>query len=153
MESAGKLVATEPIRLADYVVGFRPRFFAALIDDLLTLGVALVAVAVFGVTPTAQIVVWVCAFAYHAVLDGRGGTLGKCLLGIEVVNEAGEAPGLAAGVVRNLIPVGLGGLSNLIGPAGRMLFWVVVVDGLSMLRHSARQTLHDRMAGTYVVEG
>lgn len=111
---------------------------------------------------------------YFIVLNGRGATLGKRVVGIRVVDAGGRPPGLAKAVIRYLIPLFLGSVGLITNalvdlgnadasasPFDRLpgAFWVVALltlgvmlyDNLSMLWHKDRQTVHDRMAGTYVV--
>jgi uncharacterized RDD family membrane protein YckC len=112
--------------------------------------------------------------AYFVYLNGRGATIGKKALGIIVTGREGKAPGLKRGILRGIIPAvgsaldpilslvtdianeiggwdaalttGLVGLSILLGYS---LFQIV--DGLSMLGDDHRQTIHDKMGGTYVI--
>ena len=112
--------------------------------------------------------------AYFVYLNGRGATVGKMALGIIVTDREGKAPGLRRGILRGIIPaVGsaldpilslvtrianeIGGwdaalTTGLIGISivlGYSLFQIV--DGLSMLGDDYRQTIHDKMGGTYVI--
>jgi uncharacterized RDD family membrane protein YckC len=123
-----------------------------------------------------ELVLVLVGFGYFAWLNGRGATLGKMLFGLRVIDATGRAPGLGKGAVRQIIP----GASALVpyvlavslrmgfgagggeGQAVATLVALVVVfayflfgfyDGLSMLWNDRRQTIHDRMAGTFVVRG
>ena len=114
--------------------------------------------------------------AYYVIMNGRGATLGKMALGIRVTDREGGVPGLTRGALRSIIPaVGLAldpilslatriadevggwdaalttgavGISIVLGYAIFQL-----VDGLSMLGHDHKQTIHDIMGGTYVIRG
>jgi uncharacterized RDD family membrane protein YckC len=103
--------------------------------------------------------------AYNALGDGQGATLGKHLLKLRVVDAAGRAPGIRRGLVRTL-PM-LGGYlllelatmlsasgepwAPLLGSSGRNLLLLLALDDLWMLWDPHNQTLHDKLAGTYVV--
>lgn len=114
-------------------------------------------------------------FGYYAYFNGRGATPGKLLFGIRVVDAAGRAPGIRKGAIRQLIPMAGAFVPFLVempmmvsldgGRAEDVLlvlstilvisfacFLVGVYDGLSMLWNDHRQTIHDRMAGTFVME-
>lgn len=114
--------------------------------------------------------------AYYVIMNGRGATLGKMALGIRVTDREGGVPGLARGALRGVIPAvgaalepilslameladrlagidaalttGLVGLSIILGYG---LFQIV--DGLSMVWDDHKQTIHDKMGGTYVIRG
>jgi uncharacterized protein YjbI with pentapeptide repeats len=97
-------------------------------------------------------------------LGKTGKTTAKDWLGVQVVTAYGTAPGLLRvvwreGVGRWGLPVGTAYLlwrytgafpdiGILLGLAGLML----LAESASALFNSRRRTLHDRMAGTYVVE-
>lgn len=114
--------------------------------------------------------------AYFVLLNGRGATLGKKALGLRVTEREGGAPGLAKGGIRGIIPaLGLAldpllslaaDIANDIGgwdaafatgasAIGIILGYAVfqMVDGLSMIGDEHKQTIHDKMAGTYVIRG
>lgn len=126
-------------------------------------------------TPTVSdsIVSTAITWVYFIVLNGMGATVGKRLFGMRVIDEQGRPPGIRRGVIRYLIP-GLGSILFLLAMGGlgasdpadvdsvlvTLGIGVVVIfaaslfslyDGLSMLWHPRRQTLHDRMADTFVV--
>ena len=114
--------------------------------------------------------------AYYVILNGRGATLGKMALGIRVTDREGGAPGLKRGLLRGIIPAvgvtldpirrlatdladeiggwdaalttGAAGISILLGYS---LFQIV--DGLSMIGDDHKQSIHDKMGGTYVIRG
>jgi uncharacterized RDD family membrane protein YckC len=109
--------------------------------------------------------------AYFGLLDATGGTLGKRAFGIRAIDEAGNAPGLWRGFLRHPIlavytaaqlvqsvafesgNVGFALGSSLLG----LVVWLgcfvaSIIDALWMLDDPQRQTLHDKIAGTYVVQ-
>jgi uncharacterized RDD family membrane protein YckC len=105
---------------------------------------------------------------YVIVLNGMGGTLGKRLMGLRVIDATGAAPGLQKAFVRSLvwlIPALLqlvsdwlvwetsdGGLYVLIDLVIIVISFFALYDAWSMRGHDLKQTIHDRMAGTYVVK-
>ena len=115
-------------------------------------------------------------FGYFIYFNGRGATLGKRLFGIQVVGTTGRAPGMRKAAIRHIIPAGsalvslgfqlllvasynTGGLDGVL-VAGAIALVVgfayllfSIYDGLSMLWNNNQQTIHDRMAGTFVVRG
>lgn len=73
-------------------------------------------------------------FVFHA---GWGCTLGQRLLGLRLIDEYGERPGLARTGLRALAAIGSLGL------AGGGFLWAAF--------DKQRRTLHDWIAGTYVI--
>lgn len=73
-------------------------------------------------------------FVFHA---GWGCTVGQRLLGLRIIDEYGERPGLARSGLRAIAAVGSFGL------AGGGFLWAAF--------DKQRRTLHDWVAGTYVV--
>jgi uncharacterized RDD family membrane protein YckC len=88
---------------------------------------------------------WLAAFFwYHLLATARGGGFGKRLLGMRIVRESdGAAPGLGSAFLRILIPVVLAWMSSGIGS---------LLDYAWALWDPRRQTLHDKAAGTLVVD-
>ena len=94
--------------------------------------------------------------AYNGLLDGRaeGQTVGKRIMDIRVVSELGRLPiGIQRGLQRSIIPA--------VAAAGGRSGWVVAgiagvigfVDVVSpLLDGERRRSLHDRMAGSIVVD-
>jgi uncharacterized RDD family membrane protein YckC len=139
--------------------GFWRRVGASLVDTLIFLPVTLI----FGFALTGTIpelihsLFWI---AYAVPMDARGGTLGKKALGIGVVDGADQAPGLERSVRRHVwdfafLPLAFVNLED--DPSGlAATIWIVMglvafLDILWMLWDDDRQTLHDKLAGTYVV--
>lgn len=85
----------------------------------------------------------VLLIAYHTVLEARGQTLGKRLLGLVVQRRStGSAPGLIRALARSV---------------ARAVFWIATVgllgaiDAAWGLVDRDGRTLHDHIAGTQVV--
>ncbi len=142
---------------AGYYVGFGPRLVAGIVDLVLLalLEVALLLIAVLITRRLAQSVsdanalslvlgcltVGVALFIAVIYLSDfwtwRGQTPGQMMMGIRVVNAAGETPGFgqsllrALGYLLALLPVGIG-------------FLLILGD-------ERKQGLHDHIAGTFVV--
>jgi uncharacterized RDD family membrane protein YckC len=77
--------------------------------------------------------------AYYIALEALGGTAGKRLLGLRIIDAAGRPPGLRASVIRNALRI----VDSL--PVGYVL-------GALLVATSAERTrLGDRLAGTRVI--
>lgn len=88
------------------------------------------------------------SLAYYALLDGsdRGQTLGKMALKIQVRDEATGGPiGYGRGFVRHILQSVAGFMSCFGG-----IF--ILVDGLFPLWDPKRQTIHDKLAKTVVID-
>jgi uncharacterized RDD family membrane protein YckC len=136
--------------------GVIPRFLAALIDMVLYFIFTAVLASKFGTTSTMagdgnigfnyNMNGWpaffasLVALAYLLLLEGYlGGTIGKLLLGIRIVNAAGRAPGLSAALVRNFMRI-----------VDFLPFFYIL--GIVMVATSKqKQRFGDRVAGSYVV--
>jgi len=134
--------------------GFWRRAGASLVDWLLFLPVTLIfGGALTGAGP--ELIAQLAWLAYAVPLDAQGATLGKRVLGIKVTDAAGEPPGLGRSATRHVLDVAYA-LLIVVGlheAAGILLVLGLVglVDVLWMLWDEERQTLHDKLAGTYVV--
>lgn len=135
-----------PIELA----GFWPRFFARIIDinlfPILILSISFGIGVLFNLndSPSYFFIIYIfffifCLWAYFAFMEHwKGGTLGKLLLGIRVVTLEGKKISIARASMRffgKLISEGL--------------FFMGYV--LYFFDKKKRQTLHDKMAGTIVI--
>lgn len=131
-------VAAESTRYASW----GSRLLAWLIDWCSLLVASLLTGALLG--DTTGLVIWTLgAFAYFAYLNGRGRTLGKQLLRIEVVDASTGAPiGAARAAVRELVRLTLTVFTLGIG---------LIVDGLRPLWNQSHQTWHDSAVGSIVV--
>jgi uncharacterized RDD family membrane protein YckC len=128
------------------LAGWSQRVAARLIDDVVVIGVALVAAAGLGASwAAAWFLAFVVAVGYRVVTEGsdRGATLGKRAVGIRVIGLRTSGPiGVRRAAVRTLMPLLIGLFSLGIG------LWI---DSLWMLRDKQRQTLHDKVVSTIVV--
>ncbi len=128
--------------------GIGPRLVAAIVDTILYFAFAWFVASATGNTSSAgfdlegapaflTFAVWTL---YFILLEGMlGGTIGKLILGMRIVNERGENPGIGAALIRNLLRI----VDFL------PLFYLL---GMILVATSQRkQRLGDRVAGTYVV--
>jgi uncharacterized RDD family membrane protein YckC len=189
--SSQPVVPVTPGAISLRVTGFWRRFFALIIDTVIilvaiylidtgdsTLPFAPIDAGVADRAGSAAFWAWLLetlvGVGYFVMLNARGATLGKRLLGRRVVDTSGAAPGISRAARRYIIPalghlVALaaviamaagysGGNFDQLLAAGAIILVVsfavnlfIIYDGLSMLWHPDRQTLHDRMGGTFVV--
>ena len=103
---------------------------------------------------------------YSVGFIAAGATPGMRVLGIRVIDGAGNPPGIKRSLLRYIIP----GLSWMLGlivfsspgffldlgvpvliVAGSGIFVLGLLDPLWMIWDAQKQTLHDKMASTYVV--
>ena len=128
-----------PLRAA----GFWERFAAYLIDSIiLSAPIYIVVLAVPDALLAFQLISFVAAIAYYAVLEGSetGQTLGKKALGIRVVDQDTWQPGVGTG--RGIGRYFARFLSSL--PFFLGYFW--------MLWDKDKQTFHDKLARTRIVK-
>jgi uncharacterized RDD family membrane protein YckC len=119
---------------------FGKRFLAALIDGVIIgLPATIVAIALGGgaLVQALLTAVGICYYVYFE--GGKGATLGKQAMGLRVITTAGMSPiGYGTAAVRYV---------------GRIISGVALGLGyLWMLWDEDKQTWHDKMASTYVVE-
>jgi uncharacterized RDD family membrane protein YckC len=134
--------------------GVMPRFFAAIVDGIL-MGVAMTVLmfllsdgfdmsamsegdvtALSGLSLPLVLVSW----GYMIVFEGLfGGTIGKLILGMRVVNAEGGNAGLGRALVRNLLRI------------IDMLPFAYLLGAIMVASSDTKQRLGDRVAGTYVV--
>jgi uncharacterized RDD family membrane protein YckC len=136
---------------------FWRRGAALLLDTVLIVAVAIIPLGVLtalGRDFAASALAWAAGSLYFWLTNAFGGTLGKRLLGMRVVDLEGAAPGLTRGFMRSILPNWLGVLVL----AGSSSVGIVIAVGaiqladlLAVFRSPLRQALHDRMAGTYVI--
>jgi uncharacterized RDD family membrane protein YckC len=118
---------------------FGKRFLAALLDGIIVGAIGLLLLKLAG-AQAGQAFSTAVGLAYYIYFEGgQGATLGKKALGLRVISTSGNSPiGYGSAAVRYVgrivssIPLGLG------------YFW--------MLWDKDKQTWHDKMASTYVVE-
>ncbi len=116
--------------------GFLVRLGAAIIDSLIT-GVPAAIISSFTDIPafgTVLSVVYYVIFTY-----ARGQTPGKMLLGLHVVDEAGNKPNLRQVLLREVVGKAISALALLIG-----YLWIIW--------DPRKRGWHDHIAGTYVVK-
>jgi uncharacterized RDD family membrane protein YckC len=126
------------------------RFVGRMVDGLV-LALVFVPLLVTGVLPPegagAALAIGLTGYVYAAVLDATGGTLGKRLLRMVVVDGGGGPPGLGAGATRNLwLLTSL--LPGLLGQSVAVAVSVVLASTIA--NHPADRGWHDRVAGTAV---
>lgn len=148
---------------------FWRRAFAFIIDGIVVL-IAGAIVAMFVKGTGSHVSVYLAKVfvgaGYVIYFNGQGATLGKSLMGIRVVDGSGNPPGLRRAAIRYVIPglAAIGGtpfvLSGSLDPidalSATLVIWVALsllwtYDYLQMIWHPQKQTLHDLMAGTYVI--
>ena len=129
------------------------RLVARFLDGVMLVGVALLISFVLSPRPAelstnSQVVTFVVtlqiiSFLYEVILIAiRGQTLGKSLMGIRVVGITdGQVPGWARAGVRWLLPAA----ASLVPPS-------VLIVYLWLLWDPRRQGLHDKAAGTLVIQ-
>ncbi|MCL5266237.1 MAG: RDD family protein [Chloroflexi bacterium] len=77
---------------------------------------------------------------YYILLEGFvGGTVGKLVLGMRIVNDRGKAPGIVAAIVRNLLRI------------VDFLPFAYILGMVLIATSKKKQRLGDRAAGTLVV--
>jgi uncharacterized RDD family membrane protein YckC len=132
------------------LAGWGQRLGALVIDELFIFIVTFCAVYTLGVRRsfTGAMVSPVMAAAYYAVLNGSdmGQTFGKRAMGIQVRDAAGE--GGTIGAPRAALRYVTVGLFRVVPFFG--LF--TLLDGLWPLWDGRRQALHDKIAGSVVVQ-
>lgn len=125
--------------------GFWRRVAAALIDGLLVGIVSWIVTAIFstisdGAEVTAQVLVFVAAYAYYAGMESSSyqATIGKIALGIQVTDLSGNRISFGRALGRNLAEI----LSALI----------LLIGYIMVAFTPKKQGLHDMIAGTLVVK-
>jgi len=122
--------------------GFWIRFLAYILDGLIlgipTIIVSLVLVLVTKI-PSLQYLVSLVMIVVIVYMDGTlGGTPGKLILGLRIVNEQGKYIGVPMAILRYI---------------GRILSAIILWIGFLMIVWDPKkQGLHDKIAKTYVVK-
>ena len=75
----------------------------------------------------------------------RGASIGQGIMGLKMVDAAGNIPQMGSLIIRLLVSVGLG-MIPVVGT------FVVILDYLWPLWDEKKQTLHDKVAGTFVIK-
>ncbi len=128
--------------------GIGMRFVAFIIDMVLYFILAWVVAAKTGntnsqgfeMTGAPALLTFAIWAAYYVLLEAFvGGTIGKLVLGMRIVNAQGEAPGLVPALTRNVLRI----IDFL------PLFYIL--GAILVLASKEKQRLGDRVAGTFVV--
>jgi uncharacterized RDD family membrane protein YckC len=131
--------------------GVFPRFFAKVLDGFflgIPLGLVLLIVALLTGYPNydsgdwAPLLLSVCSVIYVVIyigLESGGGTPGKRILGMRIVDKNGNNPGFVKAVVRNLLVV------------IDFLPFAFIIGVILVATSSTKQRLGDRAAGTYII--
>ena len=158
--------------------GFWHRVGGEMLDVLILSIVAWLIAAIVArliIEPNGQFVdeaiVWLFSLAYTVIGNGRGGTFGKQLARLRVVDATGAVAGIGRAAVRAALPYGLRLISLVVLltqlnerptpdqpplTVGTLLVFLgimllMTVDYLWMIWDARKQTLHDKLAGTFVV--
>ena len=119
---------------------FGKRFLAALLDGIIVGVIGGILGRILGGGPAGQAFSAAVALGYYIYFEGgKGATLGKKALGLKVISTSGASPiGYGSAAVRYV---------------GRIVSAIPLALGyLWMLWDKDKQTWHDKIAGTYVVE-
>lgn len=130
--------------------GIFPRFFAKVLDGffmLVPLGLLVLIVSLAigfpsgdqSLAPMLLLLLLVIFIIVYIALEGGGGTPGKRVMGMRIVDAGGNKPGLGKALVRNLL-----GIVD-------FLPFVYVLGVIMVASSPNKQRLGDRVAGTYVV--
>jgi uncharacterized RDD family membrane protein YckC len=128
--------------IAFVYMGFWIRFLAVFLDLMLVyLPIALLSYAIsfFTQISTISYLINLCVVIFMIYLDGvKGGTPGKLILGLRIVNEEGKFIGMPNAFLRYI---------------GKILSGAILGIGyLMIVWDEKKQSLHDRLAKTYVVK-
>jgi uncharacterized RDD family membrane protein YckC len=107
-------------------------------------------------TPKPIIALWLVANCYFWIANALGATVGKKIVGIRVVDEHGSRSGFVRSFKRSILPNWAAGIVYALSfpgvtPLVLLAVLVQLLDAFQYFRHADRQTLHDSMAGTWVV--
>jgi len=133
--------------------GLGPRFVALLLDGII---VGLPSYLIMGVLFKNQMaraiaygdtsammgpyaLMMVISLAYSILLEASGGTLGKRILGIKIVDAQGNPPGIGKSVVRNLLRI------------VDALPFAYLIGIIAVASSQTKQRVGDKAAGTFVV--
>lgn len=136
--------------------GVMPRFLATIVDGVLTSVAMGLLIGVLGggfdpealasgelayaLSGTPALLVIALGWGYPIVFEGLfGGTIGKLILGMRVVNAEGGNAGLGRALVRNLLRI------------IDMLPFFYLLGVILVASSDTKQRLGDKVAGTYVV--
>ena len=139
--------SAEQTRILEYA-GFWIRLLALIIDYLILLSPLFVLLLVVGafagrdllwIGDSIAFVLAVGFFAYNIAMITRfGGTIGKLLLGLRVVDLKGNYPNLPKSVLREII--------------GKWVSYIFYLGFIWVAFDDKKQGWHDKIAGTYVIK-
>ena len=120
-------------------MGFWIRVAALLIDSILLVIVSLIFRVALGESTFVSVINLVFNLGYAVILTAwRGQTVGKMVLGIQVVDRQGNVPGIGAVLLREIV--------------GKLLSAIFLGLGyLWVAWDKEKRGWHDHIAGTYVV--
>jgi len=121
--------------------GFWIRLVAALLDGVI-FGVPLAIISVLSTlagVATLYYVVYLGVIILTIYLDGtKGGTPGKLILGLKIVNEKGDVIGIPSAILRYI---------------GKIVSGLILCIGYIMIAFTDKKRgLHDMIANTYVIK-
>ncbi len=140
--------AARPAPAPSTYKGLGARLAASILDTILYFVFAWVVAAQMGSTSSSgfdlegapaflTFAIWA---TYYVLFEAfLGGTLGKLILGMRVVNRRGQAPGLGSSLLRNLLRI------------VDFLPLFYLLGGIMVASSKEKQRLGDRVAGTFVV--
>ena len=141
--------------LATLIDGLAVAILSALIAKLISPSISLTNITAGAALYKSEIlyttIQLVISISYQIVLVGHapGRTIGDYAAGIQVVSLEMGVPGYTRASKRVTIALVSSALSyTVVSPLGSLLF---LIDGLWMLFDKNRQTIHDKIAGTYVI--
>lgn len=141
---------SDPIPASEEVLGSRLKRLVATIVDGIIVGVPVYALAAIVDSDGDWVIglLYILASILYAPLllarggDHNGQTLGKQLLGLRVVSKNGERVSFGRGMLREFVGRTI--------PSFVTLGLYSLIDSLWCLWDGRRQTLHDKIGGTYV---
>ena len=123
---------------------FNRRMGGFILDTIVIAAAAFVVTILVGVPESADagatvqsvVITTLMRLGYGAIFNPRGWSPGKLVLGLRIVNEDGEPPGLRWGIMRT---------------AGTVFSEILYIGYLWSFWDKRKQTWHDKLAKTYVV--
>ena len=133
------------------VVGLLSVLLAKLIEPTISVGNITAGAALYHAAFVYTSLQLIINVSYQVIMVGRspGRTIGDFVTGIQVVGTDMFVPGYTRSSKRVLIDLAATGLA--FTPASSLGSMLFLVDGLWMLFDRDRQTLHDKIAQTYVI--
>ena len=147
--------APEGVKSADYGT----RAAAYILDMVITWGLSIVVIVLgivfalsfnnFWIAIIPLIVIWLAYLVWWVMLLRRSQTPGKLIMKLWVIRDGGQPAGWGLMFVREFFIKGL--LFGILG--GVTLYIAILLDLLWPLWDRNKQTLHDKIIGTHVVQG